>query len=65
MSNCKELSKYFLDEHFKKDLNFKNPNGTRGRLALEYAILLNEMWNQKKSYVSPEKFKLILGEYAT
>ena len=45
LSNCWELTKYFLDLRFKSDLNTDNPLGTSGRLAQAYAKLLNEMWN--------------------
>ena len=44
LSNTWELTKYFLDERFKTDLNIKNPLGTEGRLVQAYAKLLNEMW---------------------
>ena len=33
LSNCWELTKYFLDERFKADLNENNPLGTEGRLV--------------------------------
>jgi ubiquitin carboxyl-terminal hydrolase 4/11/15 len=33
LSNCWELTKYFLDERFKDDLNTNNPLGTEGRLV--------------------------------
>ena len=33
LSNCWELTKYFLDERFKADLNESNPLGTEGRLV--------------------------------
>jgi ubiquitin carboxyl-terminal hydrolase 4/11/15 len=45
LSNCLELTRYFLDERFKNDLNIDNPLGTAGRLVQAYAKLLNEMWN--------------------
>ena len=64
LSNCWELTKYFLDERFKTDLNEHNPLGTSGRLAQAYAKLLNEMWNQDDSVVRPTMFKRILGEYS-
>ena len=64
LSNCYELTKYFLDERFKHDLNDKNPLGTAGRLVRAYAKLLHEMWNEEDSVVRPHMFKKILGEYA-
>ncbi len=64
LSNCWELTKYFLDERFKDDLNTNNPLGTEGRLVQAYAKLLNEMWNRDESVVRPTMFKKILGSYA-
>ena len=64
LSNCYELTKYFLDERFKQDLNTDNPLGSSGRLAQAYAKLLSEMWYQEDSVVRPHMFKRILGEYA-
>jgi ubiquitin C-terminal hydrolase len=64
LSNCWELTKYFLDERFKNDLNKDNALGTQGRLVQSYAKLLNEMWNCDDNVVRPIMFKRILGEYA-
>ena len=33
LSHTYELTRYFLDERFKEDLNEDNPLGTSGRLA--------------------------------
>lgn len=64
LSNCWELTKYFLDERFKNDLNETNPLGTEGRLVQAFAKLLNEMWNRDEPVVRPTMFKKILGNYA-
>ena len=64
LSNCWELTKYFLDERFKADLNENNPLGTSGRLVQAYAKLLNEMWNCDDQVARPTMFKKMLGEYA-
>ena len=49
LSNCYELTKFFLDQKYKPMTDLpdakKNPLGTNGRLVLAYAKLLNEMWN--------------------
>ena len=66
MSNCYELTKFFLESRFSfiDELEQKNPLGTEGRLILAYAKLLNEMWNMRSNSVAPQMFKRILGEYA-
>jgi ubiquitin carboxyl-terminal hydrolase 4/11/15 len=66
LSNCFELTKWFLDQNYKPmtDAEIKNPLGTEGRLTLAYAKLINEMWNMNSSSVTPDMFKKLLGEYA-
>lgn len=66
LSNCYELTKFFLTGHFKSlvDRPEKNPLGTEGRLVMAYAKTLSEMWNSDSSVVRPDMFKRILGEYA-
>jgi ubiquitin C-terminal hydrolase len=38
------LQNYFLSRQYQNDLNLKNPLGTGGELATEFAQLLQEMW---------------------
>ena len=64
LSNTFELTKYFLDMNFKKDLNTNNPLGTEGRLAQAFGKLLNEIWNESDQVVRPSMFKKLLGTYA-
>jgi ubiquitin carboxyl-terminal hydrolase 4/11 len=40
ISNCWELTNYFIRNCYKSDLNEKNPIGTGGVLARAYANLL-------------------------
>ena len=44
LSNCQELTKYFLLGLHKKDINKENPLGQKGFLALTYAELLEDLW---------------------
>jgi ubiquitin carboxyl-terminal hydrolase 4/11/15 len=44
LSNTTELSRYFLFDMYKRDINTKNPLGMGGKLALSYAELIKEMW---------------------
>lgn len=37
LSNTTELTKYFLFDLYKKDINAKNPLGMGGKLAVSYA----------------------------
>lgn len=66
LSNCYELTSFFLQEKYKPmtEATEKNFLGTEGRLVLAYAKLLNEMWNMNSKSCSPDLFKRILGQYA-
>jgi len=44
LSNCQELTTYFLSGRYEKELNRDNLLGFRGLLAEYYAELLHEMW---------------------
>lgn len=44
LSNCVELTQYFLSNRFRKDINTNNVLGAEGRMAQAYGNLLNEMW---------------------
>jgi ubiquitin carboxyl-terminal hydrolase 4/11/15 len=65
MSNTWDLSEYFINNGFSKDLNPKNPIGTGGKLAVVYAELLKEMWMGSQAYVSPWDFKKVIGRVAS
>lgn len=62
LSNTQELRDYFADDHFKEDINEKNPLGSGGHLAISFAVLLRHLWSGKHSYYSPAKLKSLLSE---
>lgn len=45
-------------------MNTDNPLGHDGKVAMAYAHLLKNMWNNKAAVVNPVEFKHIIGEYA-
>jgi hypothetical protein len=61
LSHTTELSNYFLDRKYKKDINLKNPLGSQGKVAENYAGLIFELWNGVKSIASPS---FLRGEIA-
>jgi len=63
LSNCWELSNYFLSELYSKDLNTDNPIGNEGKVAMAYAKLMNEMWFENQQVVVPRTFKKTLGMF--
>ena len=61
LSNCYELTYYFLSKKFKNDINKSNKEGTKGNLANEWYDLLKQYWKTKKSYGNPSALKKVIG----
>lgn len=57
ISNCFELTSFFLEGHYKTQLNVDNPIGSQGVLAKSYANLLSNLWYGTNDVFSPTKFK--------
>ena len=69
LAHTEPLRKYFVSGEYKNDLNLKNPLGTGGELATQFANLLGEMFgtNTTSSYnnvIYPRNFKYCLGKHA-
>lgn len=64
LSNSVPLTKYFLSEKYKEELNRDNPLGMKGEIANAYAGLLNQIWNEHYSSVAPRQFKMQVGRFA-
>jgi ubiquitin carboxyl-terminal hydrolase 8 len=58
------LTDYFLAYQYKQEINHKNPLGTGGKLVVEYAELMKEIWLGKNSVVKPVAFKVALERFA-
>ena len=61
LSNCTELTCYFLSGDYKKDINRKNKLGMGGNLAEAWGELLNEYWVAHTRVGDPSEFKKIFG----
>ena len=57
LSNCTELTTYFLTEKFKQDINKKNKEGLGGKLANAWYELLQEYWLSNKRIGNPSNVK--------
>lgn len=64
LSNSPVLSKYFIDDNYRRDLNRNNPLGMGGKVAEAYANLLVSMWSGKYTTMYPSELKSIIGQYA-
>ena len=63
LSNCYELTSYFLNDHFKQHINKTNPIGSKGVLAMNYAALIKHLWYGSDNTYNPGMFKDALGNY--
>ena len=61
LSNCSELTAYFLSKNFENDINRKNVDGARGKLAEEWYNLLYYYWNTNNKVGNPKSIKKIVG----
>lgn len=64
LSNIEPLVKFFLSDSYESHINDRNPLGTRGRLAIAFAELLNDMYIEDNSYVAPWDVKNIIARRA-
>ena len=62
ISNCLELTYYFLSGDYKKDINKENKLGMGGRLAKSWGSLLQQYWVEKTRVGNPAEFKKTLGD---
>jgi len=63
ITNTRFLTEYFINDKFRDELNEENKLGTGGKLAIQYAHLVQSMWYEESSVVSPFAFKKIIGEF--
>ena len=61
LSNCTELTYYFLKGDDLKDINKKNNLGSKGELAKEWRKLLNEYWVENTKVCDPSNLKNIVS----
>ena len=61
LSNCTELTCYFLSGDYLKDINRENKLGMGGLLAESWGDLLQEYWVQHTRVGDPSDFKKIFG----
>ena len=65
LSNSEALTRFFLSERWRRDLNRDNPLGMKGNLADEFHKVLAQLWAEPSSYsVCPRDFKRVIGHFA-
>ncbi|PKU81052.1 ubiquitin carboxyl-terminal hydrolase 5 [Dendrobium catenatum] len=58
-----ELARYFRED-YHKEINWKNPLGMVGELAMAFGDLLRKLWGPGRTSVSPRPFKAKLARFA-
>ncbi|KAJ6801470.1 ubiquitin carboxyl-terminal hydrolase 5 [Iris pallida] len=58
-----EFTRYFRED-YRKDINWQNPLGMVGELALAFGELLNKLWAGGRTPISPRPFKTKLARFA-
>ena len=56
LSNTCDLTKYFLLEYFRNDINTGNKLGSNGNVSLKYYELIKLMWCGNENKISPKDF---------
>lgn len=59
--SVEELTKFFLTDAYKHEINKTNVLGYNGRVAMAYGGLLKEIYNEGRGSVSPRDFKSTVG----
>ncbi|PBP27076.1 ubiquitin carboxyl-terminal hydrolase [Diplocarpon rosae] len=63
--SVEELTKYFLIGRATEELNYDNPLGNNGEVAIAYGRLLDEIYKEPvPSSVAPRNFKNTIGKFA-
>ena len=62
ISNCTELTYYFLSEQYKKEINYDSKYGLKGKLAESWFELLYKYWVENTKTGNPKDFKDTIGE---
>ena len=63
LSNCYELTKYFLLDFYENDINPNNKLGSRGKIAIIYRKLLEDLWNGDDNAINPSYFKSVFSHF--
>ena len=63
LSNCEELTKYFLLKKYKEEINKKNKYGSGGAIAKAYFELIEQLWNGDNTYLNPYAFRQIFVSF--
>ncbi|CAF0873121.1 unnamed protein product [Adineta steineri] len=64
LSNVSQLKNFFLSDYWHQMINHKNPLGTQGQVAQDYADLMSDMWLSNKNSITPKRLKTSVANFA-
>jgi len=64
LSHCQDLSAYFLEQDWQREINADNPIGQGGKLAQAFADLLRKLWSGAHKDISPYELKDLISRVA-
>ena len=62
LSNCTELTTFFLSKDYRNYLNKSNKNGLKGKLADAWYKLLKSYWKTDENYGNPFEIKKLIAK---
>jgi len=63
LSHTMDLTKYILENKYKKDINLTNPHGSKGLIIKSYANFIKNVWYGSSTVFSPWGIKNAISEY--
>ena len=58
LSNSEDLTKYFLKEYYKTEINNGSLLGSKGFISSQYYNFINKMWNETNTKFCPKEFRI-------
>ena len=58
LSNTEDLTKYFINKYFMKEINNGSSLGSKGFISKSYYDFINEMWNEENERIAPKEFRI-------
>jgi ubiquitin C-terminal hydrolase len=57
LSNTTLLTEYFISKQYVREINKTNPIGTKGKLTVKYAKMIQALWCKDSNSYSPSVLK--------
>ena len=61
LSQCTPLTAHFFSKKYASEINLKNPLGTKGVIAKQFAMLLSHLWTGRDAFYEPKSLKKAVG----